>query len=80
MVTSALFLRILRWRYQSVTENVISKGYKGQNDRSNGIYQGKLLWRFGVLLAGDDAAHTLLPNLPLAPAEEIAAVEQGAGG
>ena len=42
--------------------------------RSNGIYQGKLLWRFGVLLAGDDSSHALLPSLPLAPAEEIAAV------
>ncbi|HEU5199872.1 MAG TPA: hypothetical protein VFU32_09555 [Ktedonobacterales bacterium] len=36
---------------------------------------GKLIWRFGVLLAGDESAQTLLPNLPLAPPDEIAAIE-----
>ncbi len=36
---------------------------------------GQFLWRFGVLLAADAKAHTTLPDLPLAPLEEIAAVE-----
>jgi hypothetical protein len=32
-----------------------------------------LIWRFDVLLAGDDAVHTLLPTLPMAPPDESAA-------
>lgn len=36
--------------------------------------EGTFLWRFGVLLAVDTAAHTLAPWLPLAPQSEIAAV------
>jgi hypothetical protein len=35
---------------------------------------GQFLWRFGVLLAADAQAHTLLPSLPIAPPDEIAAV------
>jgi hypothetical protein len=38
-----------------------------------GATLGLVIWRFGVLLAGDAAAHQLLPALPLAPASEIAA-------
>ena len=45
--------------------------------RQNRDYQGKIIWRFGVLLDGDNQAHLLLPNLPLAPPDEVAAVEQG---
>jgi hypothetical protein len=37
--------------------------------------QGQLLWRFGVLLAVDQQAHSSFPTLPLAPKQEIAAVE-----
>jgi hypothetical protein len=37
--------------------------------------QGTFLWRFGVLLAADDAAHQLLPNLPIASRVEITAVQ-----
>jgi hypothetical protein len=33
--------------------------------------QRQLLWRFGVLLAVDQAAHTSFPNLPIAPKQEI---------
>jgi hypothetical protein len=33
--------------------------------------QERLLWRFGVLLAADQAAHTSFPNLPIAPKQEI---------
>lgn len=40
-----------------------------------GTAHGKLIWRFGVLLAGDETAQALLPTLPLAPPEEIAAIE-----
>jgi hypothetical protein len=36
--------------------------------------QAQLLWRFGVLLAVDQAAHTSFPSLPLAPKDEVAAV------
>jgi hypothetical protein len=32
------------------------------------------VWRFGVVLAADDAAHTQLPSVPLAPANEKRAV------
>jgi hypothetical protein len=35
---------------------------------------GEYLWRFGVLLAIDENSHTLLPNVPLAPSAEVAAV------
>ena len=42
---------------------------------SSDIVRGKLIWRFGVLLAGDEAAQAMLPDLPLAPPEEIAALE-----
>lgn len=35
---------------------------------------GLFVWRFGVLLAADTAAHTIAPALPLAPAAEVAAV------
>jgi hypothetical protein len=37
--------------------------------------QGTFIWRFGVLLAADKAAHRLLPTLPIAPQAEIAAVQ-----
>jgi hypothetical protein len=36
--------------------------------------QGLFLWRFGVLLAADDSAHTMQPALPIASPDEIAAV------
>jgi hypothetical protein len=42
--------------------------------QANGQGSSTFLWRFGVLLAADDAAHTLLPDLPLAPPAEISAV------
>lgn len=35
---------------------------------------GVILWRFGVLLAADTQAHLLLPQLPIAPPAELAAV------
>jgi hypothetical protein len=34
---------------------------------------GTFLWRFGVLLAADANAHALLPALPVAPPDELAA-------
>ncbi len=43
---------------------------------SSGTAHGKLIWRFGVLLAGDESAQAMLPDLPLAPPEEIAALER----
>ncbi len=42
---------------------------------ADGTAQGSFLWRFGVLLAVDAAAHHLLPTLPMAPPAEIAAVQ-----
>jgi hypothetical protein len=42
----------------------------------NGVSQGTFLWRFGVLLAANAKAHGTYPQLPVAPPEEIAAVEQ----
>ncbi len=41
---------------------------------AQGTNAGHFVWRFGVLLAADGPAHTLLPALPLAPASELAAV------
>jgi hypothetical protein len=41
---------------------------------AQGANVGRFLWRFGVLLAADGPAHTLLPSLPLAPASALAAV------
>jgi hypothetical protein len=41
---------------------------------AQGANAGHFVWRFGVLLAADRPAHTLLPSLPLAPASELAAV------
>jgi hypothetical protein len=37
--------------------------------------QGLFLWRFGVLLAVDNGAQAMLPTLPIAPPDEIAAVD-----
>lgn len=42
----------------------------------NAIDQGLYLWRFGVLLAADKQARAAHPELPVAPPDEIAAVEQ----
>ncbi len=42
---------------------------------SAGTQRGIFIWRFGVLLAADDAAHRLAPNLPIAPKAEINAVQ-----
>ncbi len=42
---------------------------------ANGVETDRsYLWRFGVLLATDTAAHQLLPMLPIASAAELAAV------
>lgn len=35
---------------------------------------GRYIWRFGVLLAADAAAHSTIPSLPIAPQAEIDAV------
>jgi hypothetical protein len=40
---------------------------------TDGMSDGRFIWRFGVLLAADARAHAALPALPLAPPEEIAA-------
>jgi hypothetical protein len=41
---------------------------------SNDTVLGTFIWRFGVLLAKDKDAHALLPSVPIAPSQEIAAV------
>jgi hypothetical protein len=40
----------------------------------NPVDLGHFVWRFGVLLAADDKAQALAPDLPMASPEEIAAV------
>jgi hypothetical protein len=40
----------------------------------NGVDGGRYVWRFGVVLAADAQAHSILPALPLASPAEIAAV------
>ncbi len=42
---------------------------------TDGINAGSFVWRFGVLLAADAEAHDLLPYLPLAPSNELAAMD-----
>jgi hypothetical protein len=54
---------------------VTNKGVEGclipvQAKGANGTF----LWRFGVLLAADAGAHTILPDLPIAPPAAIATV------
>ena len=44
------------------------------NQPQNTTDLGHFVWRFGVLLAADDKAHALAPDLPMASSEEIAAV------
>lgn len=51
------------------------KGCKMAVQDIGGSGRGSLIWRFGVLLAADAAAHKLLPRLPIAPQAEIAAVQ-----
>ena len=43
----------------------------------DGTPAGTLVWRFGVLLAGDATAHARYPALPLASADELSAVVAG---
>jgi hypothetical protein len=45
---------------------------------SAGTQRGAFIWRFGVLMAADDAAHRLVPGLPIAPKAEIKAVQGAA--
>ncbi|HEY7349543.1 MAG TPA: hypothetical protein VH599_14600 [Ktedonobacterales bacterium] len=42
---------------------------------TGGTGRGSFIWRFGVLLAADSEAHHRLPQLPVAPPAEIAAVQ-----
>jgi hypothetical protein len=41
----------------------------------SGVEEGRFLWRFGVLLAADAQAHASYPEVPVAPPEELWAVE-----
>jgi hypothetical protein len=61
--------------YSSNSGFVTNKGVEGclisvQVPGGSGVF----LWRFGVLLAADDGAHALLPDLPIASPAAIAAV------
>ncbi len=74
--------RILQQRLQGMNPDITmypaSKGIGGCQiilAANQNPTQGSFLCRFGVLLAGDSAAHTLLPALPIAPAAEIKAVQ-----
>jgi hypothetical protein len=40
----------------------------------NQIEQGRIVWRFGALLAADAKAHSILPTLPIASPADLAAV------
>jgi hypothetical protein len=53
-----------------------SKGLEGclLDLQQNTAEEGHFLWRFGVILAADDKAHTTIPSLPVAPPEEVAAI------
>jgi hypothetical protein len=69
---------------QSLGPNGYGEGWKNAGERAvagceldvqdqNGVI-AHFIWRFGVLLAANAPAHTLLPALPIAPPDEIAAV------
>jgi hypothetical protein len=51
-----------------------SSGVEGCQLQAN---SGTFIWRFGVLLAADAQAHTMLPALPIASPAEISAVAGG---
>lgn len=42
--------------------------------KSSGTQSAQFLWRFGALLSENATAHQLLPGIPMAPHDEIAAV------
>jgi hypothetical protein len=78
--TALLLLQPQLTRDNPTLTESFNRGIEGceiivRQNGENGAYLGKLIWRFGVLLAGDDQAHALLPALPLAPPDEVAAVE-----
>jgi len=58
----------------SATSTATSAATSNSESNTNGDGLGLVVWHFGVLLAADGMAHALLPALPVASAEEIAAV------
>lgn len=71
-VETARFLTGEGWAATPLT----SKGVEGclLDLQQNNLEKGHFLWRFGVIMAADDTAHTTLPALPVAPSDELAAV------
>jgi hypothetical protein len=59
---------------QGIVGCAMSLQQTDSNQPQNTADLGHFVWRFGVLLAADDRAHALAPDLPLASPEEIAAV------
>lgn len=53
--------------------NQAIEGCEPSLQSNSGTNLGTFLWRFGVLLAADANAHALLPALPMAPPDELAA-------
>ncbi|HLW02546.1 MAG TPA: hypothetical protein VKT82_28090 [Ktedonobacterales bacterium] len=69
-------LRAITWNgNEDISEGQGMNGCEITLQDAGGSGRGSFFWRFGVLLAGDDAAHHLLPALPVAPAAEINAVQ-----
>ncbi|MGZ3584366.1 MAG: hypothetical protein ACXWP6_17210 [Ktedonobacterales bacterium] len=54
------------------------EGCEVQLVKSGGTSTVRFIWRFGVLLAANAAAHKLIPSLPVAPQAEIDAVTKQA--
>jgi hypothetical protein len=65
------FLSILHDQGMAGCEFILQQNVPNQ---SQNVDLGHLVWRFGVLLAADDQAHALYPDLPIASPEAIAAV------
>lgn len=67
---------MLRFRLSGNVTVLHDQGVEGCELRGqvNGVGVGRYIWRFGVLLAANAQAHAYQPDLPLAPAAEIAAV------
>ena len=71
---------ILALRDQAGTDAITQLSDRGMEGCALGLKtnQGltaQFVWRFGVLLAANESARALLPNLPLASARDIAAVQ-----
>jgi hypothetical protein len=63
----------------ATVRGVEKMGCAFEQHSADGTPVGLFVWRYGVLLAGDAQAHTLISSLPVAPPDEVAAALHGQG-